>query len=177
MEGDCCSPAGESRRPPTAERAYRGVRMRKWGRWVAEIREPKKRSRLWLGSYAAPVAAARAYDTAVYLLRGRSARLNFPEDLAADEAASGVSGSLSPAAIRRKASEVGARVDAVQQQKQLGPRSPPPTLLPPPAGGGGAEAGPQRASRGPNGSRRVKKIEVCSLTILLSHFSIFILRF
>ncbi|VVA14999.1 PREDICTED: ethylene-responsive mRNAion [Prunus dulcis] len=48
-------------------------------KWVAEIREPNKRSRIWLGSYTTLVVAARAYDTAVFYLRCPSARLNFPE--------------------------------------------------------------------------------------------------
>ncbi|KAG4930704.1 hypothetical protein AAZX31_17G163300 [Glycine max] len=91
---------------------YKGIRMRKWGKWVAEIREPNKRSRIWLGSYSTPVAAARAYDTAVFHLRGPSARLNFPELVAAE----GPAADMSAASIRKKATEVGARVDALHRQ-------------------------------------------------------------
>lgn len=84
--------------------------MRKWGKWVAEIREPNKRSRIWLGSYRTPVAAARAYDTAMFYLRGHSARLNFPELFVEEDELP----DLSAASIRKKATEVGARVDALQ---------------------------------------------------------------
>ncbi|KAF8718208.1 hypothetical protein HU200_025699 [Digitaria exilis] len=64
--------------PQNAACEYRGVRQRTWGKWVAEIREPNKRTRLWLGSFATAEEAALAYDEAARRLYGPGAFLNLP---------------------------------------------------------------------------------------------------
>jgi hypothetical protein len=59
---------------------YRGVRKRKWGKYVSGIRLPNSRQRIWLGSYDSAVKAARAFDAAIFCLRDSGAKFNFPND-------------------------------------------------------------------------------------------------
>ncbi|KAL8199792.1 hypothetical protein R6Q57_013360 [Mikania cordata] len=58
---------------------FRGVRQRTWGKWVAEIREPNRGKRLWLGTFGSAVEAASAYDEAARVMYGQCARLNLPD--------------------------------------------------------------------------------------------------
>ncbi|KAI4367916.1 hypothetical protein MLD38_016540 [Melastoma candidum] len=95
----------------TRHPVYRGVRRRNKDKWVCELREPNKKSRIWLGTYPSAEMAARAHDVAALALRGRSACLNFADSAWRVR----VPDSRDPAEIQRAAAEA-ARVFAEEEE-------------------------------------------------------------
>ncbi|KAI3807345.1 hypothetical protein L1987_23272 [Smallanthus sonchifolius] len=95
--------------PENASCTYKGVRQRTWGKWVSEIREPNRGSRIWLGTFNSAREAAIVYDAAARRLYGPNAHVNLP-----DEAANAPP---PPPAVEEAAKEAGYH-RAIQQMKK-----------------------------------------------------------
>ncbi|CAI0556615.1 unnamed protein product [Linum tenue] len=121
------------------ERKYKGVRRRKWGKWVSEIRVPGSQERLWLGSYSSPEAAAVAHDIASYCLRGGSSQkgFNFP----VNSLPASVRPDMSPRSVQRAASDAGMAVDAQMILRNSSSPPPAPEMSSGTSWGGGGGGG------------------------------------
>lgn len=118
---------------------FRGVRQRTWGKWVAEIREPNRGARLWLGTFNTSTEAALAYDDAARKLYGPYAKLNLPDHPATVTSASASASNTASDSTTASQDACSTRTDLVASSNTSGSVGDSPAVLTPTRGGNAFE--------------------------------------